>query len=272
MSEVIQKDSPTARLAAWGWGAARPVAVGLIAGAAAVAAMSWSTPPPLVASAVPAAGHRSVLGFTVQPPGMGAGADAKLRSALARRMDSFSVVNLPARAAFERWARQAGVNLSVVWSSRTGWGVDAKGFVSLDVHDVPAGRVLKLLIAATGPSTPMVAFARGNVMCVGPAESGGMYDADRIVTRFYDVRPLVVESVLQTWGPDLGSEARRYEEIASDNLINMLIKSVSYDVRTEGANPNCSIFHWAGWLIVRNTPEAQEQVATLLDTLAKARK
>ncbi len=273
MSEVTGKQSPSARarLAGWGRGAARPVAVGLIAGAAAVGAMAWSTPAPPVAAPVPSAGHRSVLGFTVQSPELSIGADADLRAALARRMDHFSVADVPARAAMERWARQAGVNLFAEWHNLAYWGVSTDKAISLDLHDVPAGQVLKCLVAAMEPSGRIVTYARGSVMWVGPDDSRGLRDAGRLVTRFYDVRPLVAGDVpwLELPRNDPGGWDR--EIIASGSLIDMLVNRVYDDAMDENSNSGCMARYWAGWLIVRNTPEAQEQVATLLDTLAERR-
>ena len=212
-AEPIERQKPNAgTFAAW----ARPVCAGLIAGAAAVAALELfrpQVPPPRVwpelmrAAVDPDAPATRPLGrpagltpsaqIQLPAPPFAAGAGPALRAALDRRIDRFAADHLPADAAVRRWAEQSGANVAVNWPALETVGLDRAQPVTLDLRGVPAGQILRLLIdqVGVGAAPQVMMYADGDVLRVEPDDEDGPRHRARLVTRLYDVRPLVLDAL-----------------------------------------------------------------------------
>lgn len=290
--------SPRAeKVAAW----VRPIALGLIAGVAAVAVLTltrpqappervwpegqpfdpWASAPPGVSSGQRQSTSRPltrlaavpITGFTVGSPHFFSGEDADLRRALVRPMGEFTITDLPARAAVEQWRRRTGVNLSVDWQKLTADGFNPDQSVSLNYRNVPAGQVLELLlerVGSAGGGDSLFGFAQGNVVRIEGGKSGARWGKVPVVTRMYDLRPLIMD--FARWD---SREARRRGALtpdmdAANGLITVIHRILEIYFRSHVRTPDELFVYWGGWLILRDTPEAQEQVAALLDDMTRA--
>ncbi len=288
MSDPPPPARAATRTGAWAY----PTAAGLIAGAVAVAALALfrpQAPPPRVwpegmrAAVDPDAPATRPLDrprwlassapVRLPAPPFAAGAGPVLRAALDRPVDHFAADHLPADAAVRRWAELAGANVAVNWPALQTVGLDRAQPVTLDLRGVPAGQVLRLLIdrVGVGAAPRVVLYADGDVLRVEPDDGDGPRHRARLVTRLYDVRPLVLDAV--RWHALIFDDSRPddLEELAADRLTFRLEEAVAPETWQDNSAGTCTANYWSGWLIVRHTPEVQAQVDAYLAALGRDR-
>lgn len=275
MSELQSK--PSRRGPAW----LRPAATGLFAGAAAVAALAISRPevqPPPVWGTAPAFSMPGILtpprpatrpttlpmgdfivGFAAAPPTFAEGAGPDLRGALDSTLDHYEVEKVSAEDALKRWSIQSGANLAVDWPGLERAGFNWAAPVTLDLHAVPAGQVLRLLLDRLG-ETPLDAFADGDVLRV----AGEVDVRRRSVVKMYDVSRLVLADLAfddRRPGSPLNGKTRTK---SVDDIIQAIQSMISRDSWTENGGDVGSVKELNGWLIVSQTPEVHAQIGRFL--------
>ena len=286
-------DTHSDRSGAW----LRPLASGLVAGSVAVVAL-WLTrpdpPPPrlrpdgprVAYSTAPTFGLRNgsatppatlpttgpIRVIEVPEPAFAADAGDALRQALDRPIDHFALKDVPAEQAFEQWSAAAGANISVDWPALQTVGVDPASRISMDLRGVPAGQIVRLLIdrLGVGGATAGLAYADGDVLRVEIADATDPRQQRRVVSRVYDVRPLLLG--VDAWEsrhaqPD---GTRPADEEVVMGWMMWLQDSVAPDSwRDNGGVTGLMRYSW-GWLYVRNTPEVQAVIAAFLDGLSRS--
>ncbi len=219
---------------------------------------------------VPATGPVRVV-RSPPPPAFAAGAGPTLRAKLDRPIDHFAVKDLPADAALQRWAELAGVNLSVNWPPLQRYGLDPALPLTLELRGVPAGQVLELLIDRLGGQMGRLAtvFADGDVLSVEVYGAAGSVGRSRLVTRAYNLRRLILDAA--KWDVRVAGIApsRGREEETAGALAQALQSGVAPESWEDNGGTAGKTRYWSGWLLVRNTPEVQEEVAAWLDALSR---
>jgi hypothetical protein len=173
-----------------------------------------------------------------------------------------------------------GANLFVNWRALAAAGIERKATVAIHVRDVSVREALRLILDDVGGGTVRLAFKAGErVITISTVE-----DMQReTVTRVYDIRDLIVE--IPDFGPPqtaaaLAATATRPASHSAATLTHddrvarvtsLVQETVDPESWRDAGGTVGAIRELGGQLIVTQTPENQEQVARVLETLREAR-
>lgn len=105
---------------------------------------------------------------------------------LADRIDQVKI-EAPAKEAFIWWSHTTGIPLVVNWNGLEEQGIDTNALINLDLHNVPAGQVLGLLMTQTSSDLPLIFEASSSYIEIMTRD-----DANKqLVMRSYDIRDLL---------------------------------------------------------------------------------
>ncbi len=133
-----------------------------------------------------------------EPARMADSRDDAIKAALNSPIEA-DFEQIPARDAFDYMQKSMDVNMHVMWSDLGNLGIDAP--VTLKLKNLPAGRVLRLLLDTLSPEIPLDFAVEEGVLLIGPKERL----ANRQSIVIYDIRNL---SIYQgNTDPDEGAAA-----------------------------------------------------------------
>jgi len=154
--------------------------------------------PPTTAPSPSAARPSVRVGDTPLPEA----AKQTMEEKLGNVVEHASLDNVPAKQAFAWWAKNSGVPLMINWEKMAGDGVDPEQRISLDLRNVPAGKLLSLMmkqISATAEGDKVLLFnlTPWYIQIMTKAEANR-----HPVIRIYDVRDLMHEAPRYDDQPD----------------------------------------------------------------------
>lgn len=194
-------------------------------------------------------------------------------------LPQISLNNVPARNALELWSRMTGVALQINWDDLAAYGLNPDQPVQLELRDVPAGQVLRLIMDSIRPEHVRLIYE------ITPwyVEILSKDAADRrVVRRVYDVADLLLEPPdYYSTAPtvDLGaglqgregggnpfrSETSRSEQLRTDQergeeLAWMIRQTIEPEIWKENGGRYASITYFRGKLIVVAPRYVHEQI------------
>lgn len=180
------------------------------------------------------------------PPAAGKPADP-----LAKGLLKVKFSDVPLDQVVEYLRDMTGWNIVVKWNALEAAGIKKATFVNLKVKDVPAEKILKLVLeAASQRGNPLGYDVEENVVTISTAEDLSR----RTVARVYDVRELI------DW-----ADPKRVE-----GLSDLVRTTIEPDTWRENAGSIGSVRHLNGVLVVTHTPKVHEALAVLLEYLRGA--
>jgi hypothetical protein len=185
------------------------------------------------------------------------------------QIDPVHLENAKAKDAFKWWATTTGVSIVIDWRQMEEDGVDADKAINVDLHNVPAGKMLGLLMKQTSPDTQlMYEVTPWYIQITTKARA-----ARTLVTRFYDVSDLVHEPLPVRSAPKLdlssalnsskggsssilgggGGERSAVvgsKDAAAKQLIDAITNSIEPDL-WEARGGESTISYFRGFLVVK---------------------
>jgi hypothetical protein len=190
-------------------------------------------------------------------------------------VDPVRIENASAKDAFKWWAKTTGVSLVIDWRQMEEDGIDPEKRIDVDLHNVPAGKLLGLLMKQTSPDVQLLyEVTPWYIQITTKARA-----AKTLVTRFYDVSDLVHEptpvravpkldlaSALNA-GKDGGAsvlggnagDSQRAKTDGSQQLIDAITTTIEPDLWENRGGP-CSISFFRGFLVVKAPVFVQVQI------------
>lgn len=113
----------------------------------------------------------------------------KIETKLRDIVDPVRIDNASARDAFKWWANTTGISLVIDWRQMEEDGLDPEKKINIDLHNIPAGKVLAMLMKQSSPDTALLYEITPWYIQITTKSR-----ADReLVTRFYDITDMVHE-------------------------------------------------------------------------------
>jgi len=192
----------------------------------------------------------------------GANRDPELAK-LEKVMPEFRAANEPLSAALGRVRDFAGLNMVVDWRALEAAGVAADAPVTLSVRDLPARRVLRLILRAASSSKDRLTYlADDGVIVVSTDERM----SGETATRVYDIRDLI--GVEYTGEPVLPTSEPTYTPMERiDALVRLIQETVAPTVWRDAGGSVGSIRAYAGRLIVTLPDDLHAEVEWILALL-----
>ncbi|MFW6059861.1 MAG: hypothetical protein ACODAQ_06745 [Phycisphaeraceae bacterium] len=214
---------------------------------------------------------------------------AKLRIVylLNRRMESVSLDEVPAREAFQWWAQRSGVPMVVDWQAMELEGVDPDRPITLELENLSAWHVLRLIAGQTSPDVRLVPELTPWYLQILPRRVANR----RTVVRIYDVADLVMpipqfddppriglgeqnavggrrgggggvggQGLLGDRGGGDDDDDTPTRQENGEALAQLIREVIEPDVWAETAGGESTIRYFAGRLIVRAPPYVHRQI------------
>jgi type II secretory pathway component GspD/PulD (secretin) len=200
-------------------------------------------------------------------------ADQAMQAALERKLPEMNFEGIAFSDAIDFLRDITQMNFFVDWRALEAAGIDRNAPVTVRVRDVAVSKALRLVLDNVGGGTVKLGYAvDGNVLNVSTAEEL----AKNVITRVYDIRDLIVEipdftavpaAPLPQTRPDPAKQrADRIKEV-----MDLIQETVAADSWREAGGTVGAMRQIQGQLIVTQTPENQQQIATLLAQLREPR-
>jgi len=107
--------------------------------------------------------------------------------ALAKRVAAAKFADIPLNDALDFVRDVAGINIDVDWKTLEAAGITRDTPIALDVHDVTAGRLLKMVLAIAGTKERLTAYIDDNVVQITTRAA----DDAIMIIKVYDVTDLI---------------------------------------------------------------------------------
>lgn len=206
-----------------------------------------------VATTAPAGIRMSPLGWAATP------ADA--RAAMSHTV-SIDLDDAPLDRAISELAERGGVNIYVNWAALEAAGIVKDASVDLHVQRATVERALELLLHDAGDGQVKLGYVvDGAVVRISTAD----LQVGRLPVHVYDVRDLLAHPRR----PEILNLTDMSVEEREKALAGLIEETVMPDTWEENGGEAGRIVVFAGWLIVRHTPDAHKQVMELLSQLGR---
>jgi len=119
--------------------------------------------------------------------GLPARAGETARESLAKRVPAAKLSDTSLSDALDFVRDVSGVNINVDWKTLEAAGITRDTPIALDVHDVSAGRLLKMVLSIAGQKEPLTAYIEDGVVEITTRAA----DDAKMITVVYDVTDLI---------------------------------------------------------------------------------
>jgi hypothetical protein len=128
--------------------------------------------------------------FLLSPASNRVFAGTSARASLSAKIPSVKLDNVPLGDAIDFLRDFAGVNIDVDWKSLAAANISKDTQISLNLHDVSAGKLLSLILSQAGPGDVLTYFIDQNVVEI----TTHLVADQKMITVVYDVQDLLQPS------------------------------------------------------------------------------